>query len=130
MTDKRSMDDFWSAADVWINKPHVINKRLSGVTETKYRDVDTSGLNQALSTLLGSSIEISHIFQFLGVDNANKELGTAGRWCVGVRTIIPKVTKTAECNVMYKEVVIKGEKQPETMRIYELFRLLYNYSLF
>lgn len=101
------MDDFWSAADVWINKPHVINKRLSGVTETKYRDVDTSGLNQALSTLLGSSIEISHIFQFLGVDNANKELGTAGRWCVGVRTIIPKVTKTAECNVMYKEVVIK-----------------------
>ncbi|KAL1270837.1 hypothetical protein QQF64_029853 [Cirrhinus molitorella] len=105
MTDIRSADSLWSAADVWIKKPHVVNKRLCGVTETEYRDVDTAGLIQILSSLLGTSIKNSDIYMFLHADIVDKELETAGRWCVGVRTIIPKVNKAGEC--LYKEVIIK-----------------------
>uniref|UniRef100_A0A672LU43 tRNA (uracil-O(2)-)-methyltransferase n=1 Tax=Sinocyclocheilus grahami TaxID=75366 RepID=A0A672LU43_SINGR len=105
MTDMRSADSMWSAADVWIKKPHVVNKRLCGVTETEYRDVDTAELIQVLSPLLGTSIKIADISVFLHTNIVDKEHETAGRWCVGVRTIIPKVKKTGEC--LYKEVIIK-----------------------
>lgn len=30
-TDKSNTGGFWSAIDVWIKKPHVVNKRLCGV---------------------------------------------------------------------------------------------------
>ncbi|XP_050958754.1 probable tRNA (uracil-O(2)-)-methyltransferase [Labeo rohita] len=105
MTDMRSADSLWSAADVWIKKPHVVNKRLCGVTETEYRDVDTAELIQILSSLLGTNIKIADISMFLHSDIVDKEHETAGRWCVGVRTIIPKVNKTGE--FLYKEVIIK-----------------------
>ncbi|XP_058638938.1 probable tRNA (uracil-O(2)-)-methyltransferase isoform X2 [Onychostoma macrolepis] len=105
MTDMRSADSLWPAADVWIKKPHVVNKRLCGVTETEYRDVDTAELIQVLSPLLGTSIKIADISMFLHTDIVDKEHETAGRWCVGVRTLIPKVNKTGEC--LYKEVIIK-----------------------
>ncbi|KAK7169982.1 hypothetical protein R3I94_000275 [Phoxinus phoxinus] len=104
MTDKPSVESMWSAADVWIKKPHVVNKRLCGVTETEYRDVDTADLNQVLSCLLGTNIEMTDMV-FLHGDVVVEEHETAGRWCVGVRTIIPKVNKTGCCR--YKEVVIK-----------------------
>ncbi|XP_052459138.1 probable tRNA (uracil-O(2)-)-methyltransferase isoform X4 [Carassius gibelio] len=103
-TDMRS-DSMWSAADVWIKKPHVVNKRLCGVTETEYMDVDTAELIQFLFSLLGPNIKIADISMFLHADVVDKEHETAGRWCVGVRTIIPKVNKTGEC--LYKEVIIK-----------------------
>ncbi|XP_077085702.1 putative tRNA (uracil-O(2)-)-methyltransferase isoform X2 [Siphateles boraxobius] len=105
MTDKGSAESLWSAADVWIKKPHVANKRLCGVTETEYRDVDTAELNQVLSCLLGTNIEKTDISVFLHAYVVVEEHETAGRWCVGVRTIIPKVNKTGDCR--YKEVVIK-----------------------
>ncbi|XDV17718.1 hypothetical protein PO909_023538 [Leuciscus waleckii] len=105
MTDKRSAESMWSAADVWIKKPHVVNKRLCGVTEPEYRDMDTAELNQVLSSLLGTNIEMTDISVFLHADVVVEEHETAGRWCVGVRTIIPKVNKTGDCR--YKEVVIK-----------------------
>ncbi|XP_059371575.1 probable tRNA (uracil-O(2)-)-methyltransferase isoform X1 [Carassius carassius] len=104
MTDMRS-DSMWSAADVWIKKPHVVNKRLCGVTETEYMDVDTAELIQVLFSLLGPNIKIADISMFLHADIVDKEHETAGRWCVGVRTIIPKVNKTGES--LYKEVIIK-----------------------
>lgn len=113
MTDMRSADSLWSAADVWIKKPHVVNKRLCGVTETEYRDVDTAELIQILSSLLGTNIKIADISMFLHSDIVDKEHETAGRWCVGVRTIIPKVNKTGE--FLYKEVIIKGEQQRKSI---------------
>lgn len=119
MTDMRSADSLWSAADVWIKKPHVVNKRLCGVTETEYRDVDTAELIQVLSPLLGTSIKIADISMFLHTDIVDKEHETTGRWCVGVRTLIPKVNKTGEC--LYKEVIIKGDKQHDTIWICCLF---------
>ncbi|XP_019726911.1 putative tRNA (uracil-O(2)-)-methyltransferase isoform X3 [Hippocampus comes] len=33
-------DGFWSAVDVWIKKPHVVNKRLCGVQETEVVEGD------------------------------------------------------------------------------------------
>lgn len=115
MTGMRSADSMWSAADVWIKKPHVVNKRLCGVTETEYRDVDTAELIQVLFSLLGTNIKIADISMFLHADIVDKEHETAGRWCVGVRTIIPKVNKTVEC--LYKEVIIKGKKRHKTIWI-------------
>lgn len=109
MTDKRSAESLWSAADVWIKKPHVVNKRLCGVTETEYRNVDAAELNQVLFCLLGTNIEMTDISVFLHADVVVEEHETGGRWCVGVRTIIPKVNKTGDCR--YKEAVIKGETQ-------------------
>jgi len=109
MTDKRSVGSLWSAADVWIKKPHVVNKRLCGVTETEYRDVGTAELKQVLSCLLGTNIEMTDIYVFLHADVVVEDHEIAGRWCVGVRTIIPKVNKTGDCR--YKDVVIKGETQ-------------------
>jgi len=109
MTDKRSVGSLWSAADVWIKKPHVVNKRLCGVTETESRDVDTAELKQVLSCLLGTNIEMTDIYVFLHADVVVEDHEIAGRWCVGVRTIIPKVNKTGDCR--YKDVVIKGERQ-------------------
>lgn len=115
MTEKRNAESLWSAADVWIKKPHVVNKRLCGVTVTEYRDVDTAELNQVLSCLLGTNIE-TDIPVFLHADVVDEEHETAGRWCVGVRTIIPKVNKSGDC--LFKEVIVKGEVQHETFWIF------------
>uniref|UniRef100_A0AAX7VHD4 tRNA (uracil-O(2)-)-methyltransferase n=1 Tax=Astatotilapia calliptera TaxID=8154 RepID=A0AAX7VHD4_ASTCA len=41
-------DGFWSAVDVWIKKPHVVNKRLCGVKETDSKDVDQDDLRLLL----------------------------------------------------------------------------------
>ncbi|XP_051991624.1 probable tRNA (uracil-O(2)-)-methyltransferase [Xyrauchen texanus] len=105
LTDKCRPESLWSAADVWIKKPHVVNKRLCGVTESEYRDVDTAGLKHFISTLLRTNIDINDMFYFLDADIVHKEHETAGRWCVGVRTIIPKVHKTEKC--VFKEIIIK-----------------------
>uniref|UniRef100_A0A3Q3INW1 Uncharacterized protein n=1 Tax=Monopterus albus TaxID=43700 RepID=A0A3Q3INW1_MONAL len=32
-------EGFWSAIDVWLKKPHVLNKRLCGVKETESKDL-------------------------------------------------------------------------------------------
>uniref|UniRef100_A0A8C9XJQ6 tRNA (uracil-O(2)-)-methyltransferase n=1 Tax=Sander lucioperca TaxID=283035 RepID=A0A8C9XJQ6_SANLU len=37
-------EGFWSAVDVWIKKPHVVNKRLCGVKETESKDVGREAL--------------------------------------------------------------------------------------
>lgn len=110
LTDRCRPESLWSAADVWIKKPHVVNKRLCGATESEYRDVDTAGLKQFISSVLRSSkaTDIDDIFHFLcanSVDDEGHE--TAGRWCVCIRTIIPKVNKTDKC--LYKEIIIKGK---------------------
>lgn len=127
-SDNRSAESLWSAADVWIKKPHVVNKRLSGVTVTEYRDVDTAELNQLLSCLLGTNIEKTDISVFLYADVVDEEHETAGRWSVGVRTIIPKVNKTGNC--LYKEAVVKGEVQHETFLDILSFLLVFKMSLF
>lgn len=105
LTDKCRPESLWSAADVWIKKPHVVNKRLCGATESEYRDVDTSGLKQFLSSVLRTSTDIHDIFHFLCANIVDEEHETAGRWSVCLRTIIPKVNKTDGC--LYKEIVIK-----------------------
>lgn len=106
LTDKCRPESLWSAADVWIKKPHVVNKRLCGATESEYRDVNTSGLKQFVSSVLRTSTDIHDIIHFLCDNIANEGHETAGRWCVCLRTLIPKVNKT-QC--LYKEIVIKGK---------------------
>nr|XP_055068066.1 probable tRNA (uracil-O(2)-)-methyltransferase isoform X1 [Misgurnus anguillicaudatus]XP_055068067.1 probable tRNA (uracil-O(2)-)-methyltransferase isoform X1 [Misgurnus anguillicaudatus] len=105
LTDRCRPESLWSAFDVWIKKPHVVNKRLCGVTESEYRDVDTAGLKEFLSSVLGTSFLTNDICHFLHVDFVDEGHETAGRWSVCLRTIIPKVNKTVEC--LYKDITIK-----------------------
>ncbi|KAL2078955.1 hypothetical protein ACEWY4_024699 [Coilia grayii] len=100
-------DGFWSAVDVWIKKPHVVNKRLCGVTQTEDRDVDVGELKDFLSELTQcSSDELSEVVSFLGSGSDHNDHSIDRQWCLTVRTIIPKVN-TYGTNVQ-KEVILKG----------------------
>ncbi|XP_030635578.1 putative tRNA (uracil-O(2)-)-methyltransferase [Chanos chanos] len=98
-------EGFWSAVEVWIKKPHVLNKRLCGVKETEDKNVDTEELEKHLCDLTCSGIqEWTEALSFLqaGTDEDHE---TAGRWCVAIRTIIPKVNTGGEN--LYKDIVVK-----------------------
>ncbi|TRZ00906.1 hypothetical protein DNTS_001089 [Danionella cerebrum] len=104
--DKCSVKTLYSAVDVWIKKPHVVNKRLAGATQSSFGAVsDTPELHQLLSSLLKTDVENSGIFQFIHASDGKREDDALGLWSVAVRTIIPKVTQTAERK--FKEVIIK-----------------------
>ncbi|KAM6909370.1 putative tRNA (uracil-O(2)-)-methyltransferase [Xenentodon cancila] len=101
--DVRTLPEgFWSAADVWIKKPHVANKRLCGATETESRDVGPAGLR----LLLREAGPVPDVVGFL-CRGAPPPQGhpEVKRWSSSVRTLIPKVncygTNTQ------KEVVLK-----------------------
>ncbi|XP_077357201.1 putative tRNA (uracil-O(2)-)-methyltransferase [Festucalex cinctus] len=85
---------FWSAVDVWIKKPHVVNKRLCGVQETDSVDGDEGEALRLLpqdvvAWLKGSGSHGTH------------------RTCLSshVRTFIPKVNIYGTRK--QKEVVVK-----------------------
>lgn len=97
-------EGFWSAVDVWIKKPHVVNKRLCGVKETESENVG----REALQFLLDEP-ELSHnVLPFLtcGVSPAQTHEHEKP-WSSSVRTIIPKVNCYG--TNLHKEVILKGK---------------------
>ncbi|XP_027025151.2 probable tRNA (uracil-O(2)-)-methyltransferase [Tachysurus fulvidraco] len=98
-------EGFWSAVDVWIKKPHVVNKRLCGATETEYRDVSSEELEPCLCSLTGVNLRaLPGVLSFLHAHTVTTDHQT---WSVGERTIIPKVGLQSNGPKMYKEIIVK-----------------------
>ncbi|XP_044040647.1 probable tRNA (uracil-O(2)-)-methyltransferase [Siniperca chuatsi] len=95
-------EGFWSAVDVWIKKPHVVNKRLCGVKETESKDVG----REALPFLLDDP-ELSHdVVSFLTSRVSPGQTHEKEKpWSSSVRTIIPKVNSYG--TNLHKEVILK-----------------------
>ncbi|XP_029932822.1 putative tRNA (uracil-O(2)-)-methyltransferase [Myripristis murdjan] len=97
-------EGFWPAVDVWVNKPHVVNKRLCGATEAERRDVGAGALGFLLDDNTAASA--SDVLSFLtgGVSpSAGHDEETL--WCFSVRTFIPKVKRCASTE--HKEAILK-----------------------
>ncbi|KAM8897274.1 putative tRNA (uracil-O(2)-)-methyltransferase isoform 2-T2 [Spinachia spinachia] len=95
-------EGFWSAVDVWIKKPHVVNKRLCGTKETESKDVG----DEALLFLLDDPELLREVLSFI----TNKVPPAQGHatespWSSTVRTVIPKVNSYG--TTLHKEVVLK-----------------------
>lgn len=97
-------EGFWSAVDVWIKKPHVVNKRLCGVKETESQNVDREDLDQFVSGLSDKALT----FLTSGLTEAH-ETGTG--WSYNVRTFIPKVNCYAP--KLHKEAILKCKDFPQ-----------------
>ncbi|XP_048092914.1 probable tRNA (uracil-O(2)-)-methyltransferase isoform X1 [Alosa alosa] len=100
-------EGFWSAVDVWIKKPHVVNKRLCGVIQTEDRDVDVGEFKDFLSKLTQCGTdELSEVVSFLdsGTDHDKGHLINR-QLSLTVRTIIPKVNTYG--THAHKEIILK-----------------------
>lgn len=97
-------EDFWSAVDVWINKPHVVNKRLCGAKETD--DVDREELRVLLSDPVLQSELSDALLTFVtrGGSGTHEEHKS---FSFTVRRIIPKINSYGE--ILHKDVVLKGK---------------------
>ncbi|XP_017327350.1 probable tRNA (uracil-O(2)-)-methyltransferase [Ictalurus punctatus] len=105
---KCSKESFWSAVDIWIKKPHVVNKRLCGVTETEYRHVSCEELERCLCSFTGISLrDLPEILLFLQAHTAPTSHQTVPTWSVGGRTIIPKAGLQSSAAKLYKEIIVK-----------------------
>lgn len=93
---------FWSSLDVWIKKPHVINKRLCGVKETEGEYVG----KEALKFLLDDSESSAEVLSFISGHVPQTEQHEEP-WRFSVRTIIPKVSCYGTKS--QKEGILKGE---------------------
>lgn len=100
---------FWSAVDVWIKKPHVVNKRVCGVKETDGEHVG----REALKFLLDDPESSCDVLSFITSDisAAHTEEQHEKPWCFSVRTIIPKVN--CHGTTLHKEVILKGKTEQE-----------------
>ncbi|XP_041842575.1 probable tRNA (uracil-O(2)-)-methyltransferase isoform X2 [Melanotaenia boesemani] len=108
-------EGFWSAIDVWIKKPHVINKRLCGVKETESRDLDRDGLQLLLDD--AELFQDAMLFLSSGVLPAQTREQDKP-WSFSVRTVIPKVNCYG--TNQQKEVILKGfDKQQVTFLPFE-----------
>ncbi|XP_030193956.1 putative tRNA (uracil-O(2)-)-methyltransferase [Gadus morhua] len=96
-------DGFWSAVDVWIKKPHVVNKRLCGATETPSEEVGTENLGVLLDP---KSTDSHDVLSFLtrGQSTALTH-DQENTWTFSVRTFIPKVNCYGSTS--HKEFVLK-----------------------
>ncbi|XP_061565608.1 probable tRNA (uracil-O(2)-)-methyltransferase [Cololabis saira] len=100
--DVRTLPEgFWSAVDVWVKKPHVVNKRLCGATETQGRDVGTGGLQD----LLQEPGLFQEVMKFLCRGTAPSHTQEDTVWSCSVRTFIPKVNCYG--TNMQKEIILK-----------------------
>lgn len=95
---------FWSSLDVWIKKPHVINKRLCGVKETESENVG----KEALKFLLDDSESSTNVLSFI-TGHVSQTEEDKKQWCFSVRTIIPKVNCYGTTS--HKEVILKGKNK-------------------
>ncbi|XP_034532640.1 probable tRNA (uracil-O(2)-)-methyltransferase [Notolabrus celidotus] len=108
-------EGFWSAVDVWVKKPHVVNKRLCGVKETESEEVD----RDALHFLLDNPELSQDVFSFLTCDVSPEQThGKDKPWTSTVRTFIPKVSCYG--TALHKEVILKDSvRQQVTFLPYE-----------
>ncbi|XP_070710750.1 probable tRNA (uracil-O(2)-)-methyltransferase [Pempheris klunzingeri] len=108
-------EGFWSAVDVWIKKPHVVNKRLCGVKETESENVG----KEALGFLLDDPELCHNVFSFMtsGVSPAQTH-EKEQPWSSSVRTFIPKVNCYG--TKQHKEVILKDfDRQQVTFLPFE-----------
>ncbi|XP_038587650.1 probable tRNA (uracil-O(2)-)-methyltransferase [Micropterus salmoides] len=95
-------EGFWSAVDVWIKKPHVVNKRLCGSRETESEDVG----REALPFLLDDPELSQDVLSFLTSGPSPAQTHDKEKpWSSSVRTIIPKVNSYG--TTRHKEVILK-----------------------
>ncbi|KAI3376403.1 hypothetical protein L3Q82_016891, partial [Scortum barcoo] len=105
-------EGFWSAVDVWIKKPHVVNKRLCGVKETEAGEEEGRGTLRSLLDSPGLSHEV---LSFL-----SPPAGAHGEsWSSSsVRTFIPKVSCYG--TNLQKELILKDfDRQQVTFLPFE-----------
>lgn len=95
-------EGFWSAVDVWVTKPHVVNKRVCGAKETGGENVD----REALRFLLDDPELSRDVVSFL-TGPAPPAQGHHQPWSATIRTIIPKVNCYGTS--VQKEVVLRGK---------------------
>uniref|UniRef100_A0A4W4GSA1 tRNA (uracil-O(2)-)-methyltransferase n=1 Tax=Electrophorus electricus TaxID=8005 RepID=A0A4W4GSA1_ELEEL len=101
-------EGFWSATEVWIQKPHVANKRLCGAKVSEYADVDADKLRHSLPLLTGTSEqELTDVYRFLHGHTANNGHRGARSWRIGRRTVVPKADLNHEGANAYKEIIVK-----------------------
>ncbi|XP_060790826.1 probable tRNA (uracil-O(2)-)-methyltransferase [Neoarius graeffei] len=101
-------EGFWCAVDVWIKKPHVVNKRLCGVTEAEPRAVSREELELCLCSFSGISFrDLPEILSFLHARTAAPGCRTEPSWSVGGRSIIPKAALQSSGVTLYKEIIVK-----------------------
>ncbi|XP_018526965.1 LOW QUALITY PROTEIN: probable tRNA (uracil-O(2)-)-methyltransferase [Lates calcarifer] len=98
-------EGFWSAIDVWIKKPHVVNKRLCGVKETESKDVDGEDVRLLLDDDPVSELSRDVLF-FLTREASPAQTHEKDKpWSSTVRTFIPKVNSYGAN--LHKEVVLR-----------------------
>ncbi|XP_020484896.1 probable tRNA (uracil-O(2)-)-methyltransferase [Labrus bergylta] len=101
-------EGFWSSVDVWIKKPHVVNKRVCGVKETESEDV---GREELLFLLQDPELSL-HVFSFLdGRDSPAQTHAQEKAWTSSVRTFIPKVNNYGA--TLHKEVIVKDFRRQQ-----------------
>lgn len=111
-------EGFWSAVEVWVKKPHVVNKRLCGATETESRDVDLEDLRKLLGDNNDDGELIQDVFQFLCSGASPAHTHQDKPWTSTVRTFIPKVNCYGA--KQQKEVVLKdSDRQHVTFLPFE-----------
>ncbi|XP_047242775.1 probable tRNA (uracil-O(2)-)-methyltransferase [Girardinichthys multiradiatus] len=114
---KRLPEGFWSAVEVWVKKPHVVNKRLCGATETESRDVDIEDLRILLDKNDEESLQDVFLLLCSGVSPSNTHQKDKP-WSSTVRTFIPKVNCYGA--KQQKEVVLKdSDRQHVTFLPFE-----------
>lgn len=96
-------EGFWSAVDVWIKKPHVVNKRLCGAKESESGNAGA----EALRFLLDDRKLPANTLPFLTSGGSPAQAhGEDKPRSTSVRTIIPKVNCYG--TTLHKEVILKG----------------------
>lgn len=110
---KCSPEGFWSAVEVWIKKPHVVNKRLCGATEAHYQDVmSCEELKHCLCSSTAITLrDVPEVLPFLLTRTASAGHQTVPSWSVGGRTIIPKAGLQSSTTKLYKEIIVKGNRK-------------------
>lgn len=99
---ERLPEGFWSAVDVWIKKPHVLNKRLCGAKETEDETVG----REALQVLLEEPELSQTVLAFLAQEVSPEHQEP---WTCTVRTIIPKVSCGG--SNLHKELVVRDSQR-------------------
>lgn len=105
-TDSSTLPEgFWSAVDVWIKKPHVLNKRLCGVTETLSKEAEN--VRNLLDDVSVHGVS-SQVLSFLSSKNSNAVTQENHKPVSRtVRTFVPKVNSYG--TRLQKEVVVRGK---------------------
>ncbi|CDQ62449.1 unnamed protein product [Oncorhynchus mykiss] len=103
-TEQSNTGGFWSAIDVWIKKPHVVNKRLCGVKETQSKNVGCEELRNILLTHGSDTSESKDVLTFLN-SGVELEHDQERLWSFCVRTFIPKVNCYG--TTVHKDIILK-----------------------